>query len=201
MRGFVLTTGLIIALFGTTSLVYGQQATEIFIPLGQSPGQLPQSDADGERAIGTLRRALPDAGQAGQADRAEERLQSGSGAEPFDDAPAGKRATAPMRKPSAPSAAAGSEPAVAAPAASATKEEAATAGDESRAPPSDGDALPGSGVQADPEAWLRFIEALVEEGESAAARSNFRAFRARYPDHPLPSDLLPLAASVEAERP
>lgn len=56
-------------------------------------------------------------------------------------------------------------------------------------------------VRADPDAWLRFIENLLDERDREGARSNLRAFRARYPDFPLPSTLTSLAASLDAERP
>ncbi len=62
-------------------------------------------------------------------------------------------------------------------------------------------AMPADTVQADPEAWLRFIESLLKEQNPQAARSNLRAFRSRYPDLPLPAALMPLAASLDAERP
>jgi hypothetical protein len=61
--------------------------------------------------------------------------------------------------------------------------------------------MPADTVQADPAAWLRFMESLLKEQNSQAARSNLRAFRARYPDFPLPAALMPLAASLDAERP
>ncbi len=53
-------------------------------------------------------------------------------------------------------------------------------------------------VQANPAAWLRFMESLLKEQNPRAARSNLRAFRARYPDYPLPAALMPLAASMDA---
>ena len=62
-------------------------------------------------------------------------------------------------------------------------------------------AMPADTVQADPEAWLRFIESLLKEQNPQAARSNLRAFRTRYPDFSLPAALMPLAASLDAERP
>ena len=60
---------------------------------------------------------------------------------------------------------------------------------------------PADTVQADPAAWLRFVESLLKEQNPQAARSNLRAFRARYPNFPLPAALMPLAASLDAERP
>jgi len=62
-------------------------------------------------------------------------------------------------------------------------------------------AMPADTVQADPAAWLRFIESLLKERNPQAARSNLRAFRTRYPNFPLPAALTPLAASLDAERP
>ncbi len=62
-------------------------------------------------------------------------------------------------------------------------------------------AMPADTVQADPAAWLRFIESLLKEQNQQAARSNLRAFRTRYPDFSLPAALMPLAASLDAERP
>ena len=56
-------------------------------------------------------------------------------------------------------------------------------------------------VRNDPQAWLRFIEALLDERNRDAAISNLRAFRRRYPDFPLPATLVPLAASLDAEQP
>ncbi len=62
-------------------------------------------------------------------------------------------------------------------------------------------AMPADTVQADPAAWLRFIQSLLKEQNPQAARSNLRAFRMRYPDFSLPAALMPLAASLDAERP
>ena len=39
--------------------------------------------------------------------------------------------------------------------------------------------------EADPQAWLRAIEALLDEGDTAAARAELAAFIAAYPGHPL----------------
>ncbi len=61
--------------------------------------------------------------------------------------------------------------------------------------------MPADAVQADPAAWLRFIESLLNEQNRAGATSNLRAFRTRYPDFALPAALMPLAASLDAERP
>jgi hypothetical protein len=41
---------------------------------------------------------------------------------------------------------------------------------------------------------LRFIEALLNEENLQGAKSNLRAFRDRYPDYPLPANLVPLTA-------
>ena len=69
------------------------------------------------------------------------------------------------------------------------------------APPPGAHAMPADTVQADPAAWLRFIESLLKEQNPQAAKSNLRAFRSRYPNLPLPAALMPLAASLDAERP
>ncbi len=61
------------------------------------------------------------------------------------------------------------------------------------------DPIPADAVQADPAAWLRFIESLLAEQNREAAKGNLRAFVARYPDFPLPTTLGPLAASLDAE--
>ena len=61
--------------------------------------------------------------------------------------------------------------------------------------------MPAGPVQDDPQAWLRFIEVLMDDQNRDAARSNLRAFRSRYPDFPLPATLLPLAASLDAQPP
>jgi hypothetical protein len=61
--------------------------------------------------------------------------------------------------------------------------------------------MPTDAVRADPAAWLRFIESLLNTQDRESASSNLRAFRATYPDYPLPSTLVPLAASLDAERP
>lgn len=63
------------------------------------------------------------------------------------------------------------------------------------------DSMPSEAVRDDPQAWLRFIEGLVESEDSEGAAGNLRAFRVRYPDVPLPPSLAPLAASLETERP
>ena len=61
--------------------------------------------------------------------------------------------------------------------------------------------MPATAVRDDPRAWLRFIEALLDEQNADGAKSNFRAFRSRYPDFPLPASLVPLATSLGTERP
>lgn len=61
--------------------------------------------------------------------------------------------------------------------------------------------MPATAVRDDPRAWLRFIEALLDEHNPDGAKSNLRAFRSRYPDFPLPASLVPLAASLGTERP
>ncbi len=62
------------------------------------------------------------------------------------------------------------------------------------------DPMPADDVQADPAAWLRFIESLLAEQNREAAKGSLRAFLARYPDFSLPTVLRPLAASLDAER-
>ena len=62
------------------------------------------------------------------------------------------------------------------------------------------DPMPADDVQADPAAWLRFIETLLAGQNRAAAKGSLRAFLARYPDFSLPAALRPLAASLDAER-
>ena len=42
------------------------------------------------------------------------------------------------------------------------------------------------------DAWLQRIRELMGSGHLGAARESLKAFRARYPDHPLPDDLRPL---------
>jgi hypothetical protein len=59
--------------------------------------------------------------------------------------------------------------------------------------------VPTGAVQNDPQAWLRFIEVLLEDQNRDAAQGNLRAFRGRYPDFPLPATLVPLAASLNAQ--
>lgn len=97
---------------------------------------------------------------------------------------AAERDDAPRAESAAPSAGAAS---MAAPAA---LEEAA------RAP----EAIPARAVQDDPRRWLRHIEMLVEQQFADQAGDSLRAFRARYPDFPLPASLAPLAESLDAER-
>ena len=59
--------------------------------------------------------------------------------------------------------------------------------------------IPAGAIQDDPRAWMRFIEALLDNQNRDAAQSNLRAFRSRYPDFPLPATLMPLAASLDAQ--
>jgi len=61
--------------------------------------------------------------------------------------------------------------------------------------------MPATAVRDDPRAWLRFIEALLDEPNPDGAKSNLRAFRGRYPEFPLPASLAPLATSLDTERP
>lgn len=61
--------------------------------------------------------------------------------------------------------------------------------------------MPAASVREDPRAWLEFIAALLDGHDQAGAKSNLRAFRARYPDFPLSAGLAELAASLDAERP
>jgi len=62
------------------------------------------------------------------------------------------------------------------------------------------DALPAPSVQDDPEGWLRHIEMLLEGQYTDLAGDSLRAFRARYPDFPLPASLVPLAETLDARR-
>lgn len=165
------------------------------------------SEAADERALSTPRRASPDSGEADHADRAD---KLDEGVDRSADAPLRMRAAEPAAQEKAASGSAESVPAApaaesmpAAPAAgrAAAQGAPATAADEARAARPAAGALAAQAVQADPAAWLRFIERLVGERDTAAARSNVRAFRARYPDYPLPAHLLTLTAPVEAQRP
>jgi len=45
----------------------------------------------------------------------------------------------------------------------------------------------GAAWERDPEAWLKHIDELRLAGRGADAEASFRAFRDRYPDHPLPA--------------
>jgi hypothetical protein len=73
--------------------------------------------------------------------------------------------------------------------------------ESARPPAPDPLAMPAGDVKDDPQAWLRFIEALLDEQNRDAAKYNLRAFRKRYPDFPLPATLRPLAASLKAQQP
>jgi hypothetical protein len=98
----------------------------------------------------------------------------------------------------------GEQPSPPVPATGAGVAEEAAAPSASRAlvePPPGPHGMPAATVQTDPAAWLRFMESLLKEQKLQAAKSNLRAFRARYPDFPLPAALMPLAASLDAERP
>lgn len=59
--------------------------------------------------------------------------------------------------------------------------------------------MPPPAIRDEPSAWLRFIESLLKEQNEDGAKSNLRAFRHRYPDHPLPASLAPLAASLDRQ--
>ena len=59
--------------------------------------------------------------------------------------------------------------------------------------------MPPQAVRDEPDAWLRFIESLLDEQNPDGAKSNLRAFRHRYPNHPLPASLVPLAASLDMQ--
>ncbi len=86
--------------------------------------------------------------------------------------------------------------------ASVAEEAAAPSASRALAEPTPGPhGMPADTVQADPAAWLRFMEALLKEQNLQAVRNNLRAFRGRYPDFPLPAALMPLAASLDAKRP
>ena len=60
--------------------------------------------------------------------------------------------------------------------------------------------MPARSVQDDPERWLRHIEMLLEQQFEERAGDSLRAFRARYPDFPLPAGLVPLAETLDAGR-
>jgi len=51
-------------------------------------------------------------------------------------------------------------------------------------------------MRADPQEWLRFIDALTRRGDEQRALRELGSFRDRYPDHPLPPRLRDLAESV-----
>jgi hypothetical protein len=61
-------------------------------------------------------------------------------------------------------------------------------------------AIPARAVQDDPRRWLRHIEMLLGQQSAEQAKDSLRAFRARYPDFPLPASLVPLAESLDAKR-
>lgn len=83
--------------------------------------------------------------------------------------------------------------------------------EEIRAAPAPLDSSPASAPQShpsasqalgdDPQAWLRFIEALLDRQRLAEAESELRAFTRRYPHFPLPERLAELAASLDARPP
>lgn len=89
------------------------------------------------------------------------------------------------------------QPEAALPSAGAASMAAPAALEESARAP---DALPAPAVQDDPEGWLRHIEMLVEGQFTDLAGDSLRAFRARYPDFPLPESLVPLAETLDARR-
>lgn len=103
-----------------------------------------------------------------------------------ENVPAGEQ-----QSPPAPATGAGVAEEVAAPSASRSLVE----------PPPEPFRMPADSLQADPAAWLRLMESLLKDQKAQAAKNNLRAFRARYPDFPLPATLMPLAASLDAERP
>lgn len=88
-------------------------------------------------------------------------------------------------------------------AAASVAEEAAApeALERSREPARASQATPSQFVRDDPQAWLRFIEALLDDQNRAEAQSNLRAFTHRYPGFPLPESLADLAASLDARPP
>lgn len=51
---------------------------------------------------------------------------------------------------------------------------------------------------AGPQAWLQRIRARLQRGDEDGARDSLRAFVERYPDKPLPQDLIDFRARVEA---
>ena len=142
-----------------------------------------EQEAGGGRTSGSLRRQAPAAEQ-----RADQPLGESSG----------KRETpAPKRKRLGGSEAKSRPAAPAAGVAEKAASEAAPRALYESAPGAD--AIPADALQADPAAWLRFIESLLADDHREAARDNLRAFLARYPEFPLPAALGPLAASLDAE--
>ncbi|GMQ95790.1 MAG: hypothetical protein BMS9Abin14_249 [Gammaproteobacteria bacterium] len=131
-----------------------------------------------------LRDAAPEADQAAVGERASGSLQ--------------RQAPAPKRK-SLTGGEAKSRPAV--PAGGVAEEVTSEAAPRSLSQSVPGPApIPADAVQADPAAWLHFIESLLAEHNREAAKDSLRAFLTRYPDFPLPTALRPLAASLDAER-
>jgi hypothetical protein len=61
--------------------------------------------------------------------------------------------------------------------------------------------LPAASVRNDPEAWISFIEALLDARDETGAQQSLREFRRRYPDFPLPADLRALTDSPDAQPP
>ena len=136
----------------------------------------------GERAYGAQTRQSPDADQALERSRAESRSD------------AAKRKSV--------SGAVAPSPAAASPVDAAAEQAAPPAASKAaREAVLERHPMPADALQSDPAAWLRFIERLLNEQDREAVKSNLRAFRSRYPQLPLPAALMPLAASLDAERP
>ena len=159
------------------------------VPLPESVA--PPAEAPRPAAAPRARSELEeDAREAVGASRLEATEAAKSRAEPSSPARKSMREAAP-----APSTAADAPPAaeLRAPAPAGRLADEQTVGD---AAPLADDAL-----QADPQAWLRHIERLADTGHREDALANLRAFRARYPNHPLPASLAALARALDAERP
>ena len=151
-----------------------------------------------------LRDAAPEAEQGAVGERASDSLQRQSPAadqrvdQPVGKSSAKREADEPKRK-SLSGGEAKSRPA--APAASVAEKAASEAPSRPLSEALQGpDPIPANAVQADPAAWLRFIESLLTEQNREAAKGSLRAFLTRYPDFPLPTALRPLATSLDAER-
>ncbi len=169
----------------------------------ESRARSPERAGAGDQAIGTLRRESPAADRPDRAGRFEAPEEADRRMQRSDGALESKRAAESAAQPKQPiSSATESMPRAPVTGRPAVQDDAPVSAMGQARKPLDAseDALPERAVQSDPAAWLRFIERLVDARDPAAARINIRAFRSQYPDYPLPADLRPLAASVEAER-